>query len=235
MAKTKGPVGYHPAGSVVLVIAVYIGVLTALNMRAIKSVRIGGPHAASEYRTRRGALPSSLSSVRKLRSLEDFVEVFYAADGDDGDHDPRVLPHGVYVGEQLPLGLSWLAGAGQISRYLMGGSGGAWAGKWFGGPDAPTEGGNMFAPRGGDGAYRGHWSTFLVRSDHASALDGRPAVQLDYAASPHAASPFSWPHFLFQFMRDEVRCIHADLCVGFGGFTFTGGVANGSPFVLYRQ
>ena len=56
-----------------------------------------------------------------------------------------------------------------------------------------------------------------------------------YEASPHAPTAwFSWPHFLFQTMRDEIRCLHADLCVGFGGFTFMGGVANGSPFVLYR-
>ena len=237
--KTAGPVGYSPIGSIVFLLAVYIGALTALNMNAIASVRVSPTHAASSYRTKRGKLPSDVNDVRSLQSIEDFVEVFYAAVGDDGDQ--RVLPSGIYVGEPLPLGLSRFAGSAQICRYLMGGSGGAWAGKWFGGADAPTEGGNMFASRGGGDdcgeARRGDWSTFLVRRAHASALDGRPAVQLDYAASPHAPSRWPWPTWpdaVFQFMRDEVRCLHADLCVGFGGFTFTGGVANGSPFVLYR-
>lgn len=74
--------------------------------------------------------------------------------------------------------------------------------------------------------------------------------------------------FLFQFMGDEIRCIHTDLCVGLGvyillidflyistvnpyfsllifgcvcsretllgGFSFSGGVSNGSPFFTYR-
>ena len=67
---------------------------------------------------------------------------------------------------------------------------------------------------------------FRVVRAHRSELDGRAATLLHYGATDLP---------LLGVMRDELRCVHADLCVGFGGFSIAGGVrTSGSPFLLTR-
>eukprot|EP00962_Isochrysis_galbana_P009482 scaffold2643_cov117-Isochrysis_galbana.AAC.12 len=62
-----------------------------------------------------------------------------------------------------------------------------------------------------------------------SALDGQPALVLDYRA---AGEPL-WG--TVAGMRDELRQVMPGVLIGMGGMVVTGGVRNAAPFILVRE
>ena len=89
-------------------------------------------------------------------------------------------PHGAYAGASLPVGVTWLAGSGLITRYGMSyGTGlGAWAGKFIG---DDTQGANIFALASRHGQARARPYNIVRR--HRSAFDGLPTTLLDYSST----------------------------------------------------
>ena len=226
----------------------FLAALMALNYRALNRPDDGRP---AEAVLGVGALAQARRSDVLRLDLPELAQLFRSL----GRQPAKVEPQGVFRGEQLPLGVTWLAGAGVITRHGMGvcwgacpeGQShlGAWAGKWFDGDDQAA-GGNLFrqaapgaaaamAAGGGPEASVGGPEAasvatkarpFRVVRAHRSELDGRAATLLHYGATDLP---------LLGVMRDELRCVHADLCVGFGGFSIAGGVrTSGSPFLLTR-
>ena len=203
----------------------YLVTIAVLNYRALNPLDDKRPAAAVLGVTT--LLEAKRANVLKL-SLPQVALLFRALAYENATAEPR----GVFRGEQIDLGLTWLAGAGVITRYGMGICNGActpgqshlgpWVGKWFDEHNS-TVGGNLFQQQG---RTMSRARPFRVVRSHPSEMDGRGVTQLDYR----------WVDLpLLGFMRDEVRCVHADLCLGFGGFTIAGGIRiSGSPFLLHR-
>lgn len=211
---------------VILPLLLFLGVLTALNFHALNRPYYG--NSAASVLGMSGLSWARREDVLKL-SLTELAQLFRAL----GRDPVKLEPRGVFHGEQLNLGVTWLAGAGLITNYGMGICYGAcadgqahlgpWVGKWFDDED-PAAGGNLFQQPGGAATKA---RPFRVERAHLSQFDGRVATQLHYGA-------VDLP--LLGAMRDEVRCIHEDLCVGFGGLSIAGGVSvSGSPFLLTRS
>jgi hypothetical protein len=145
-------------------------------------------------------------------SLSDAIQLFRAL-----GNNPVIHPKGEYRGVSLPLGVTWLAGATVITKYIMGHGGhGAWVGKDIEGQQ------NLFSNTPESISYA---RPFTANKAHLSAFDGKPATLLDYSTTDSIS---------FSIMRDEIRCFTPDHCIGFGGFTLMNGVKNGSPFLLFR-
>ena len=207
-------------------LVLFLGSIAFLNYRALNQIDDGRPAAAVL-----GVAALSLAVRADVLALDlpQLAQLFRSL----GREPSKIEPRGTFRGEQLELGLTGLAGAGVITRLGMGVCWGAclgsqshlgpWAGKWFDAADE-ARGGNLFQQPGGPVSKA---RPFRVERRHVSQLDGRPATQLHYGV-------VDLP--LLGFMRDEVRCVHGDLCVGFGGFNIAGGVrVSGSPFLLQRM
>jgi len=153
------------------------------------------------------ALPSIADAIQLFRALAD---------------KPDSQPVGEYNGVSLPLGVSLFSGAVIVRDHLLGYEGhGQWVGKVVDG----KAGKNSFQIRG-KGRPRTHSRLFTVDVKHRSVIDGKPATLIDYSETDS---------MFFTTMREEVRCMTKDLCIGFSGFTYTNGVRNGSPFLLFRK
>lgn len=94
-----------------------------------------------------------------------------------------------------------------------------WTGKAFAADGC--SGVNTFAHGGPRRAFRASISP--------SALDGQPALVLDYRA---AGEPL-WG--TVAGMRDELRQVMPGVLIGMGGMGVTGGVRNAAPFILVRE
>ena len=196
---------------------------------------------------------TSAAEARSLRTKADFVAVWRAATppalADVGGKD--------FDGELIGLGV--LAPVSGLITHELFGPGGPWLGKAFGarrvpGPDGECSvGTNRFAPARGGGGGQARQQTgggsnggggapheqaeaeeerrlqqFVARLD-ASALDGQPALILDYAA---AGTPI-WGRLVG--MRDELRQVAPGVLLGLGSMWATGGAANCAPFLLIER
>ena len=199
---------------------VYIAILSAINVYSLSSGFEDDLERTAEAILAVTNLSEvSAQRVAQLQSAHEVAELFRAL----GTHHLSVEPRGSFAGASVSVGVTSLAGASLITKYGMGFGGyGDWAGKWFDESNA-TAGGNLF------GSMYTRARRFRVERRYASAFDGLPATQLNYDITDLAP---------LRMMRDEVRCFKGlgglSTCVGFGGFTLTGGVLNGSPFVLSR-
>ena len=203
-----------------LLLLVYIATLSAINVYCLSSGFEDDLERTAEAILAVTDLSEvSAQRVAQLQSAHEVAELFRAL----STHHLSVEPRGSFAGASVPVGVTSLAGASLITKYGMGFGGyGGWAGKWFDESNA-TAGSNMF------GKMYTRARPFRVERRHVSAFDGLPATQLNYEITDLAP---------LRMMRDEVRCFRGlggmSICLGFGGLTLTGGVINGSPFVLSR-
>ena len=226
--------------------AVAVTAATAWFAASAGEVDDDGRDVAAVLRLPPGAAATA-TGVLALDAFDDFVQLFVAAgkrgSGGEGDVGGATVPlPGRYRGD-IPEG--WPLER-FLAAYVPGLSLGAYAGAYFdaASDDGDARGGNLFRPRasgGGEGISKpgvtapvvalsslAAGRTFrAVRYDGGSVFDGAAFVMLDYAESD------TWP--LRWLLRDEMRCVHRCLCVGFGGVLPLGGPRFGTPFVLWRD
>ena len=151
---------------------------------------------------------------------------FYAAWRASVAPEASTLPGSVWDGELLFLGA--LAPAGSIVTHRLFPVKGAerkWLGKRF--DQRGDVGTNRFRRGDDDEALGRDFSWSISRSQR----DGEEALVLNYAAAPT-------PDRLFGTvlrMRDELRELEPGVLLGIGSMMATGGMRNGTPFILRRR
>jgi len=168
-------------------------------------------------------LAATLDDIRALRRINETAQLWKSL-----GTNKHIEPEGEFVGESHMSGLLWLMGSTFFHQVVMGGSDGVWAGTFFAN-QSKTSGGNIFVMPTDNGMLRITRNLpFAVNRGHFSEVDSSTrTTELDYSYTNH--------YLLSIFgMKDEIRCLSKDLCMGFRGFYVLGGPANGHPFVLYR-
>jgi hypothetical protein len=201
----------------ITLVLVYFAVLTAINMRQLSqqdestesaAILLGVDSLAQATPAHIHALGGADSVARCFRAL--------------GRESSPVGPSGEYKGVSL-WGVTNLAGAHLIVDHLMGFDGhGTWTGKFFDHSDQ-SAGLDTFVDRA---QFASRARPYTVVRGTPSAFDDQPTTLLDYSSTD-----LGW----LTVKRDEIRCVHSDLCIGFGGLALAGGVRNGSPFFLHRR
>jgi hypothetical protein len=240
-----------------MAILVYLAVLTGMNLSDLHKE---DPHkrTAAQVLGVSSLKGTTAADIKSLYDLHDVAQLYRALGSEE--RDAPLLPTGLYLGQSLDVGFAWMAGSSLITGFLMGLHDYQFCGRWAGKAFGPTSGANtsvtvsqlgfnLFMNSSGrqaaitaiqDKEGKSPWESDSVFSfmTHArdfsafegslsqSAFDAHRTTVLDYSTQ----NPWSW----LGLMRDEIRCIHEDLCLGFGGFTMSGGPGNGAPFVLYR-
>ena len=144
-----------------------------------------------------------------LRHKHEFVAAWRAG------RPPKAFAGRRFDGDLLMLGV--LAPVSQLITHALFAPGRRWRGKLFFDSDAGV---NCF----GGGVLRRGFGARVA----SSALDGRPALVLDYAAP--RVGDVVWGRGVG--MRDEIREVAPGVLVGLGSMRATGGARNCAPFVL---
>ena len=204
--------------SLVAYFFMYAGALYWVNSKIIASESTKTPATLLG----RPPFMATRDDLNKLRFLNDTAALFRGLSA-----FKHVQPSGDYAAELHRSSLLWLAGSTYFHKSLMGGSDGAWIGTSFA-EKSDVAGIHVFKDMTEGTVTRG--LPFKVNRNHFSILDkSTSTTELEYSNSN---SMFLG---LLLDMRDEIRCLHKDLCIGFRGFGLYGGVSNGLPFVLYRR
>ena len=192
----------------------FIGLATALALLTAAAIAVNIKQNGDFTAISSSPLPkcTGVADVKALRRKADFVRLWHEGTVPAEPHD-EVL----YDGHLLRLGVLAPVSA-FITNHLFA-PGRRWEGKAI---VHGQSGINLFR----DGRRRG----FSARAD-TSALDGRPALVLDYAARD--VGDLLWGRVLG--MRDELREVAPGLLFGLGSMRATGGVRNAAPFVLVRR
>ena len=177
---------------------------TTLALSLINVMQNGSPRDVAPRITSR-------ADVLALRHKHEFVAAWRAG------RPPKAFAGRRFDGDLLMLGV--LAPVSQLITHALFAPGRRWRGKLFFDSDAGV---NCF----GGGVLRRGFGARVA----SSALDGRPALVLDYAAP--RVGDVVWGRGVG--MRDEIREVAPGVLVGLGSMRATGGVRNCAPFVLAR-
>jgi hypothetical protein len=159
---------------------------------------------------------ATASDVLALRRKADAVALWRASPA------PAAPQPGSWAGKKWRgrlLSLGVLAPASAFLTHVCFGPFARWTGKAFAADGC--SGTNTFA--------RGRPRRAFRASISPSALDGRPALVLDYKG----AGEVMWG--TVAGMRDELRQVVPGVLIGMGGMGVTGGVRNAAPFILVEE